>query len=306
MIWLNKLIVKNTVDKEYKKLLKHILENGTIKEDRTGTGTVSTFGYQMRLPLSEGFPLLTTKFVSFKMVAIELLWFISGETNIRPLVLQGCNIWNKDAYRGYKNRMKSKEYFGQYTLTYDEYINEIKTNEQFANEFGDLGETYGHQWRNKRADQLKNVINSIKNNPDSRRHMVVSWDCDVVDSLVLPPCHPLFQFYVENGKLSCQFYMRSNDIFLGNPYNIASYALLTHLIAHECGLEAGDLIYSVGDNHIYLNHLEQVKLQLSRKPFKLPKLIIKDSFTSTVDATLNDFEIVGYKHHPSIKGEMST
>jgi len=305
------LPAKNTVDKEYKKLLKHILEKGIVKSDRTGTGTISTFGYQMRIPLSEGFPLLTTKKVPFKMVAIELLWFIRGETNIRPLVLQNCNIWNKDAYRGYKDKVKKQIYddilpMNHQILTYDEYIQKVKDDEEFANEYAELGMTYGYQWRKKQVDQLQEVIHSIKSRPDSRRHMVVSWDSDIASDLVLPPCHPLFQFYVSEGKLSCHFYMRSNDVFLGLPFNIASYALLTHHIAHECDLEVGDLIYSVGDSHIYLNHLEQVKQQLSRRPYKLSKLIIKDSFTTTVNATLDDFEIVDYKSHPSIKGEMST
>lgn len=297
--------IKNTVDKEYNKLLRHILKRGTIKSDRTGTGTISLFGYQFRIPLSEGFPLLTTKFVSFKLITIELLWFISGDTNIRTLVLQGCNIWNKDGYRGYKDKMKAK-YNNQPVLSYDEYIEKIKTDEEFAKEFGDLGDTYGFQWRNKRVDQLKNVIEQIKNNPDSRRLMVVSWDCDVVDSLVLPPCHPLFQFYVENGKLSCHFYMRSNDVFLGLPFNIGSYALLTHLIAQECGLQVGDLIYSVGDTHIYTNHIKQVKQQLKRRPYKLPTLELNPNIKSVFDFTLDDMKIINYKHHPAIKGEMST
>ena len=303
--------VKNTVDKEYKKLLKHILKNGVIKSDRTGTGTISTFGYQMRIPLSEGFPLLTTKFVSLKMIAIELLWFISGETNIRPLVLQGCNIWNKDAYRGYKEKIKEMVANGRVPinhrmLAYDEYIQKLKTDEKFAEEYGDLGKTYGYQWRKRGVDQLKNVIQSIKSNPDSRRHLVVSWDSDTVDSLVLPPCHPLFQFYVENGKLSCHFYMRSNDVFLGNPYNIASYALLTMMIAQECNLELGDLIYSGGDVHLYKNHIEQAKTQIKRRPYKLPTVTLNPDVKSVFDFKLEDITLHNYKHHPAIKGEMST
>lgn len=305
------LPVKNTADKEYKKMLKHILKHGNIKHDRTGTGTVSIFGYQMRIPLSEGFPLLTTKKVSFKMIAIELLWFVSGETNIRPLVLQGCNIWNKDAYRGYKEKVFPLIHDGElptseFLLSYDEYIQKIKTDEKFAEEYGDLGKTYGYQWRKREVDQLKNVIQSIKSNPDSRRHLVVSWDSDTVDSLVLPPCHPLFQFYIENGKLSCHFYMRSNDVFLGNPYNIASYALLTMMIAHECGLELGDVIYSGGDVHLYSNHIEQAKLQLKRKPYKLPTVILNPEVKSVFDFNLEDFTLNNYKHHSAIKGEMST
>lgn len=303
----------NKVDEQYLALCKNILENGTVKQDRTGTGTISLFGTRMEFDLNEGFPLLTTKKVSFDNIAKELLWFISGDTNIRTLVLQGCNIWNLDAYRGYKEKLKGDCEFWDIEpnpLTYDQFVDEIKYNTYFANKYGNLGDTYGFMWRKKGnecgVDPLKDVINTIKNNPDSRRMLVVSWDASIANTLTLPPCHPLFQFYVDNNKLSCQFYMRSNDCFLGNPYNIGSYALLTMMIAHECNLELGKLIYVCGDSHIYLDHVEQVKLQMTREPRKLPKLYLNPTIKSVFDFKLSDFILDGYDPHPAIKGKMST
>lgn len=262
--------------KQYHELLKHILENGAVKEDRTGTGTISTFGYQMRFNLEDGFPLLTTKKLHIPSIVHELLWFLSGDTNIKYLKDNKVRIWN-----------------------------------EWANENGDLGPVYGKQWRSWEAadgrtiDQIKNVIDQIKTNPDSRRLIVNAWNVGDLDKMALPPCHLLFQFYVAEGKLSCQLYQRSADTFLGVPFNIASYALLTHLIAHECGLGVGDFVHTIGDAHIYSNHLEQVKLQLTRDFRKLPTLVINPDLKSVFDATFEDIQIEGYDPHPAIKAEVS-
>lgn len=296
--------------KQYLELCKDILENGVKKEDRTGTGTISIFGTRMEFDLNEGFPLLTTKELSFENIVNELLWFISGDTNIRTLVLKNCNIWNKDAYRGYCDSLREIAGDDITPVPYKEFVALIKSDETFAKNHGDLGKTYGFQWRKKGKekgiDPLKDVIHTIKNNPESRRMLVVSWDASVANDLVLPPCHPLFQFYVSEGRLSCQFYMRSNDFFLGNPYNIASYALLTMMIAKECDLELGKLIYVGGDTHLYLDHIEQVKLQMTREPRTLPRVQLNSTVKSTFDYTLEDFILVDYNPHPSIKGRMST
>ncbi len=257
--------------KQYLDLMKHTLENGVRKDDRTGTGTISVFGYQMRFDLSQGFPLITTKKLHLKSIIYELLWFLRGETNIKYLTDHGVSIWN-----------------------------------EWADENGELGPVYGKQWRRwetadgRSVDQISEVIIQIKTNPDSRRLVVSAWNVGELDEMALQPCHALFQFYVAGGKLSCQLYQRSADIFLGVPYNITSYALLTHMIAQQCDLDIGDFIWTSGDCHIYLNHLEQVKLQLSREPFPPPRLIIKRKPESIFDYRFEDFEIVNYQAHPHI------
>ncbi len=311
---------------EYLNLMQHILDNGNKKEDRTGTGTISVFGYQMRFDLSKGFPLLTTKRVPFKLVASELLWFIKGDTNIRYLLQNNNHIWDEwafkkwvesDDYNGpdmtnFGLRAAADKEFGQLLKEQMDIFNEkVLTDDVFAKEFGDLGPVYGKQWRSwptnvgDSIDQLKKVIDQIKNNPDSRRLIVSAWNPAEVDDMALPPCHALFQFYVADGKLSCQLYQRSADVFLGVPFNIASYALLTHLIAHECGLQVGEFIHSFGDTHIYLNHLEQVKEQLSREPKPLPKLTLNLEKTSIFDFELEDLKIEGYDPHPTIKAPIA-
>lgn len=262
--------------KQYLDLLDHVLKNGVEKSDRTGTGTISVFGYQMRFPLSEGFPMLTTKKLHMKSILYELLWFLKGETNIKYLKENGVSIWD-----------------------------------EWANPDGELGHIYGYQWRSWPSykgggiDQITQVINSIKNNPDSRRHIVSAWNVADLDNMALPPCHVMFQFYVANGKLSCSMYQRSADIFLGVPFNIASYALLTHMVAQVTNLEPGDFIHTLGDAHIYLNHMEQVKLQLTREPYPLPKLKINPAVKNIFDFEFNDFQLEGYTAHPNIKGQIS-
>lgn len=310
----------------YLDLLRHILENGVKKEDRTGTGTISVFGYQMRFDLSKGFPLLTTKRVPFKLVASELLWFIKGDTNIRYLLQNNNTIWNEWAFEKW---IKSDDYVGpdmtnfglraasdeDFAKVLQEQMNifteKILNDDDFAIKYGDLGPVYGKQWRSwpsengETIDQLQKVIDQIKKNPDSRRLIVSAWNPAEVDDMALPPCHSLFQFFVANGKLSCQLYQRSADSFLGVPFNIASYALLTHLIAHECGLEVGEFVHSFGDAHIYLNHLEQVKEQLSREPKELPTLKINAEQKSIFDIELEDVTIEGYDPHPTIKAPIA-
>lgn len=257
--------------KQYHELLQRILDEGAVKTDRTGTGTLSVFGHQMRFDLQKGFPLLTTKKLHLRSIIHELLWFLTGDTNIRYLKENGVSIWD-----------------------------------EWADENGDLGPVYGFQWRSwpaqdgKSVDQISNVIAQIKKNPDSRRLMVVAYNPAYVDQMALPPCHSLFQFYVANGRLSCQLYQRSADTFLGVPFNIASYALLTHMVAQQCELEPGDFIWTGGDTHLYSNHLEQAHLQLSRELLALPQLNIKRRPDSIFDYTFDDFEIVGYQAHPHI------
>ena len=290
--------------KQYLELCQKILNEGSYKSDRTGTGTYSYFGAQMRFPLSEGFPLLTTKKVFLKGIIHELLWFIKGDTNIRYLVQNGVKIWNEWPYEIYT---KSTEYQGE---TLDEFVEKIKNDEEFANKHGDLGPVYGKQWRafgigEYQVDQLKNVIDLIKNNPDSRRMLVCAWNPMVLDQMALPPCHSLFQFYVSDGKLSCQLYQRSADLFLGVPFNIASYALLTMMVAKVCNLELGDFVHTFGDVHIYSNHLEQINLQLSRTPRSLPKMIIKSNPQNIEDFKYEDFELVEYNPYPTIKGKVA-
>jgi thymidylate synthase len=313
-------------EQSYLQLLKYVLENGTKKDDRTGTGTISTFGYQMRFDLSEGFPLLTTKRIPFRLIASELIWFIQGDTNIRYLLQHNNNIWNEWAF---KRWVESAAYTGPdmtnfglrsqtdaaFQSAYEEQMELFKqrmlTDERFAAEFGELGDVYGKQWRQWKTsqggsiDQLKDVIDMIKQNPDSRRLIVSAWNPEDVPNMALPPCHTMFQFYVTNGKLSCQLYQRSADIFLGIPFNIASYALLTHMIAHECGLEAGDFIHTLGDAHIYTNHLEQIKIQLSREPKTLPQLKLNPDKKSIFDFEVADLAIEQYEPHPTIKAPVA-
>ena len=286
----------------YLDLCRYVLENGTKREDRTGTGTISTFGYQMRCDLEKGFPLLTTKKVYFRAVLGELLWIISGSTNIRPLVLQNIRIWNEWPYESYK---KSKDYQGE---TMDEFIQKIKDDEEFALKYGDLGPVYGKQWRDSYGvDQLLEVEKSIKENPFSRRHIICAWNPSQIDQMVLPPCHAFVQFYVsgDGKKLSCQLYQRSADLFLGVPFNIASYATLLIMMAHVTGLEPGEFIHTFGDVHIYLNLVDQVKTQLERTPRPLPQLKIKRKVDSILDFKFDDFELVGYDPYPKIEGKVS-
>lgn len=311
---------------QYLQLCRHILSTGTKKEDRTGTGTISVFGYQMRFDLNQGFPLMTTKRIPFRLVASELLWFIRGDTNIKYLLENNNNIWNEWAF---KKWVESSDYNGPdmtnfglrslqdeaFAKLYEEQMeifkNKILTDDEFARKYGELGDVYGKQWRNwqtrngETIDQLKDVIDTIKKNPNSRRLIVSAWNPEDVPTMALPPCHTLFQFYVLDGKLSCQLYQRSGDVFLGVPFNIASYALLTHLIAHECGLEVGDFVHTLGDAHIYLNHLEQVNTQLQREPKALPQLKLNDEKQSVFDFELEDIELIGYDPHPTIKAPVA-
>lgn len=262
--------------KQYLDLLDHVINTGVEKNDRTGTGTISIFGHQMRFNLEEGFPLLTTKKLHLKAIIHELLWFISGDTNIGYLKDNGVKIWD-----------------------------------DWADNDGNLGPIYGYQWRSwpagggRKIDQLVNVINSIKNSPDSRRHIVNAWNVGEMDKMALPPCHILFQFYVAGGRLSCQMYQRSADIFLGVPFNIASYSLLTLMVARTTALKPGEFIHTLGDAHIYLNHIDQVKLQLTREPYPLPKMVINPTVTDILKFRYDDFKLKDYKAHPHIKGEIS-
>lgn len=292
--------------KQYLALCEKILQEGTFKGDRTGTGTISYFGYQMRFDLNEGFPLLTTKRVYLRAIIHELLWFIKGDTNIKYLVDHDVKIWNEWPYQKYT---KSPDYQGE---TLEEFVQKIKEDESFAEKYGNLGPVYGHQWRHFDApgserfvDQLGNVIEQIKNNPNSRRLIVCSWNPLMIDEMALPPCHSLFQFYVNDGKLSCQLYQRSGDVFLGIPFNIASYALLTMMVAKVCGLGLGSFVHTIGDAHIYTNHLDQINLQLSREPRELPKMIIHGDQKNIEDFQFEDFELVDYHPHKSIKGEVA-
>lgn len=262
--------------KQYHDLIKRVLEEGAKKEDRTGTGVISVFGHQMRFDLSEGFPLVTTKKLHLKSIIHELLWFLSGDTNIKYLKENGVRIWD-----------------------------------EWADENGNLGPVYGQQWRSwgtadgRTVDQISNVIERIKTNPDDRRLIVSAWNVGEIPKMALPPCHMFFQFYVANGKLSCQLYQRSADIFLGVPFNIASYALLTMMVAQVCGLKPGDFVHTFGDAHIYSNHMEQVQEQISRKPFPLPEMHLNPHVKNILDFKFEDFELVGYEAHPHIKGAVA-
>ena len=307
-------------DKEYLNLCKTILEDGITKDDRTGVGTKSIFGYQMKFDLTKGFPLLTTKKINFNLVWSELLWFIKGDTNIKFLLENKNNIWNEWAF---KKWIESDEYtgpdmtdFGHRVLEDSEFAEEYKkqmnifkenilNDDNFSKKFGNLGNVYGKQWRNFNGiDQLKNVIEQIKLNPSSRRLIVSAWNPSEVDTMALPPCHTMFQFYVSDGMLSCQLYQRSADVFLGVPFNIASYSLLTILIAKECGLEVGEFVHTLGDAHIYVNHFEQVKEQMSRDAFKLPSLRLNE-FDSIFNLEISDVELIDYESHPFIKAPIA-
>lgn len=286
--------------KQYLELCKSVLENGIKKEDRTGTGTISYFGRQMRFNLNEGFPLLTTKRVHLKSIIHELLWFISGDTNIKYLVDNDVRIWNDWPYAAYQ---KSEEYQGE---TIEEFAAKIKESNEFAEKWGKLGPVYGKQWRNfSGVDQLEELINQIKTNPTSRRLIISAWNPGEIKDMALPPCHCFMQFYVNDGKLSCQLYQRSADIFLGVPFNIASYSLFTMMIAQVTGLGLGDFVHTIGDAHIYLNHLEQIDRQLKREPRALPKMIINPDVKSIYDFKFEDFELVDYNPHKGIKGKVA-
>lgn len=262
--------------KQYHDLLRHITENGTVKEDRTGTGTKSVFGYQMRFDLNEGFPCITTKKLHLRSIIIELLWFLQGDTNVKYLQDNKVRIWD-----------------------------------EWADENGDLGPVYGHQWRSwpdgngGTIDQISKLVDAIKNNPDSRRHLISAWNVADVDNMALPPCHTMFQFYVADGKLSCQLYQRSADTFLGVPFNIASYALLTMMLAQVCDLKLGDFVHTFGDAHIYSNHFDQVELQLSREIKDLPTMKINPDVKDLFDFKYEDFELTNYEPHPHIKGAVA-
>ena len=262
--------------KQYLELLDHVMKNGVKKTDRTGTGTISVFGHQMRFNLQEGFPVLTTKKLHLRSIIHELLWFLKGETNLKYLHENKVTIWD-----------------------------------EWADKNGDLGHIYGYQWRfwpkadNSHVDQISQVVESIQHNPDSRRHLVSAWNVGELDNMALPPCHLMFQFYVANGKLSCQMYQRSCDIFLGVPFNITSYSLLTMMMAQVTGLEPGDFVHTLGDAHIYLNHIDQVKLQLTRKPYSLPTMKLNSNVKNILGFTFEDFELVDYQSHSHIKGEIS-
>jgi len=289
----------------YQELLRKILNEGEDKSDRTGTGTRSLFGYQFRFKLSEGFPLMTTKQLHIKSIIYELLWFLKGDTNIKYLVDHEVGIWNDWPYEKYK---KSADFQGE---TIKEFANKIKESQTFANQYGDLGPVYGRQWRHWEGlngvtvDQISDLIQQLKNNPDSRRHIVSAWNPTEIGNMALPPCHCLFQFYIVNGKLSCQLYQRSADVFLGIPFNIASYALLTEMIAHVLGLKAGDFVHSFGDVHLYHNHFDQAKEQISREPKTLPKLAFKRNISSIFEFKYEDIEIIDYQYHPKIKAEVA-
>lgn len=286
--------------KQYIDLCNYILNNGVKKDDRTGTGIISVFGYQMRFNLGEGFPLLTTKKVHLKSIIHELLWFISGSTNIKYLVDNDVRIWNDWPYDLYK---KSPDFQGE---TIEEFAAKIKESDEFAKKYGNLGPVYGKQWRDfNGVDQLSNLMEQIKTNPNSRRLIISAWNPAEVDKMALPPCHSFMQFYVAEGKLSCQLYQRSADVFLGVPFNIASYALFTMMIAQVCGLKPGDFVHTLGDAHIYLNHLDQVNKQIKRSLRPLPKMVINPNVKSIFDFKYEDFTLLNYNPHSGIKGKVA-
>ncbi|MAH73104.1 MAG: thymidylate synthase [Cellvibrionales bacterium TMED49] len=298
---------------QYLDLMRHVQKHGLEKKDRTGVGTKSIFGYQMRFDLGGGFPLVTTKKVHFKSVVHELLWFVKGDTNIRYLVEHGVKIWNDWPFENWLK--KSKVNGGVSIQSKDreekmlEFVERIKVDDEFARKFGDLGPVYGKQWRNfEGVDQLKLVIEDIRNNPDSRRHVVSAWNPKEIPVMVtsgLPPCHTLFQFYVSEGKLSCQLYQRSADIFLGVPFNIASYALLTYMVAQICGLGVGDFVHTFGDAHLYFNHSRQVELQLAREPLSQPQLRLNPEKKEISEFVFEDFELLGYTPYDAIRAPVA-
>ena len=295
--------------KQYLDLLSTILNDGVVRGDRTGTGTKGVFGYQMRFNLAEGFPLLTTKKVFLKGVIHELLWFLRGDTNIKYLVDNGVHIWDSDAFR-YYNELCVKH--GVLPVDLDTFLSAAGVESPIEGyRFGDLNHVYGYQWRSwpkangEVIDQIARVIDTLKTNPTSRRMIVSAWNVADVEDMALPPCHTMFQFFVAEGKLSCQLYQRSADTFLGVPFNIASYALLTMMIAKECGLEVGDFVHTLGDAHLYLNHLEQANEQLSREPRALPRMVLNPDVKSIFDYRYEDFTLEGYDPHPAIKAPLS-
>jgi len=293
---------------QYLDLVKKILDEGARKADRTGTGTTSIFGYQMRFDLQKGFPLLTTKKVYTRGIIHELLWFLKGDTNIKYLVDNNVHIWDDWPYKEYK---QSSEYKGESIEEFAEMIKNADADSEFVKKWGELGPVYGYQWRHwptydgGEVDQITQLVDQIKNNPTSRRLLLSSWNAAMVEDMALPPCHTLFQFYVSEGKLSCQLYQRSADLFLGVPFNIASYALLTHMLAQVCGLQPGEFVHTFGDVHIYNNHVDQCKLQISREPRQLPTLELNPNITNIFDFTIDDIKILNYDPHPAIKGEVS-
>ena len=312
--------------KQYLELLEKIKQEGIEKSDRTGTGTKSIFGYQMRFDLSKGFPILTTKRVPFGLIKSELLWFIKGDTNIRYLLQHNNHIWDEWAFKRYvespdytgedmtdfgRRSLQDPEFKEVYEKELETFCQRILNDDDFASKYGELGNIYGSQWRHWKTtqgetiDQLAQVIEMLKTSPDSRRLLVSAWNPEDVPSMALPPCHTMFQFYVADGKLSCQLYQRSADVFLGVPFNIASYALLTHLIANEVGLEVGEFVHTLGDAHLYLNHLEQVDLQLSRETYELPQLVLKHPEKSLYDLEVTDVVLEGYECHPTIKAPIA-
>ncbi|MDF0479974.1 thymidylate synthase [Vagococcus sp. PNs007] len=314
------------MEQAYLDLGKKILNEGTVKSDRTGTGTKSIFGHQMRFDLSKGFPLLTTKRVPFGLIKSELLWFLKGDTNIRYLLEHNNHIWDEWAFERY---VKSDEYMGPdmtdfgrravtdeaFNVVYKEqlalFCDRILSDDEFAAKYGELGNIYGSQWRHWKTtsgetiDQLKDVIEMIKTSPDSRRLIVSAWNPEDVPTMALPPCHTLFQFYVAEGKLSCQLYQRSGDVFLGVPFNIASYALLTHLIAQETGLEVGEFVHTIGDAHLYSNHYEQMETQLERDIREFPTLVLNKDKKSVFEFDVSDIQLEGYTPHKAIKAPIA-
>lgn len=298
---------------QYHQLLNHILENGTQKGDRTGVGTVSCFGYQMRFNLQEGFPLVTTKKVHLKSIIHELLWFVKGDTNIRYLCQNGVGIWNDWPFQRYLIENKLDQKYPKYSTEWREemkrFVEKVKQDEAFAQQWGELGPVYGKQWRDFNGfDQLKWVVDEIKRNPDSRRLIVSAWNASEIEEMAkagLPPCHTMFQFYVKNGELSCQLYQRSADTFLGVPFNIASYALLTMMVAQATGLQPGDFVHTFGDVHLYSNHIEQAQLQLSREIKPLPTLKINPDKSDLFSFEFEDFELENYDPWPAIKASVA-
>ena len=290
--------------KQYLDLMRHVLENGARKEDRTGTGTLSVFGHQMRFDLSEGFPLLTTKKVFLRGIIHELLWFLAGDTNIKYLVDHKVGIWNEWPHRDYIKATGDD-------ITLEAFVERVREDAAFAEKWGGIGPGYGYQWRSwptpdgGHVDQIKQVVEQIRNTPDSRRMIVSAWNVAQIEQMALPPCHSLFQFYVADGKLSCQLYQRSADIFLGVPFNIASYALLTMMIAQVCDLEPGDFVHTLGDAHLYSNHLEQTREQLARDTFAPPRMRINPAVKDLFAFTIDDFELVDYQCHPPIKAPVA-
>lgn len=299
--------------KQYHDLLRHIIDTGVKKSDRTGTGTISVFGYQMRFNLQEGFPLITTKKVHLKSIIHELLWFLRGDTNIRYLVQNGVNIWNDWPFQHWLRDNGLEGEFPKYTDKWREkmrwFVQRVVDDADFAAAWGELGPVYGYQWRNfDGVDQISGLIKDIRRNPDSRRLIVSAWnpkDIPVMVKSGLPPCHTMFQFYVAEGRLSCQLYQRSADVFLGVPFNIASYALLTLMVAQVCGLQPGDFVHTFGDVHLYVNHIDQANLQLGREPRPLPNMRINPAVNNIFAFQYSDFELEGYDPYPAIKADVA-